>query len=99
MGRRSTSSERLGFGPAAVIARIAGRLARASGHHADIAPGGVGAVRAGSRRRHLCNVVGMKVTTLDHLVLTVQSLDATVGLYKRVVGMAVSAFADRWVGI
>jgi catechol 2,3-dioxygenase-like lactoylglutathione lyase family enzyme len=36
----------------------------------------------------------MKVTTLDHLVLTVQDLDSTVDFYTRVLGMTVSAFAE-----
>ena len=36
----------------------------------------------------------MKVTSLDHLVLTVQDLDATVDFYTRVLGMTVSAFGE-----
>jgi catechol 2,3-dioxygenase-like lactoylglutathione lyase family enzyme len=36
----------------------------------------------------------MKVTTLDHLVLTVQDLDSTVDFYTRVLGMTVSAFGE-----
>lgn len=36
----------------------------------------------------------MKVTTLDHLVLTVQDLESTVDFYTRVLGMTVSAFAE-----
>ena len=37
---------------------------------------------------------GMKVTALDHLVLTVQDLESTVDFYTRVLGMTVSAFAE-----
>jgi catechol 2,3-dioxygenase-like lactoylglutathione lyase family enzyme len=36
----------------------------------------------------------MKVTTLDHLALTVQDLESTVDFYTRVLGMTVSAFAE-----
>jgi catechol 2,3-dioxygenase-like lactoylglutathione lyase family enzyme len=36
----------------------------------------------------------MKVASLDHLVLTVQDLGATVDFYTRVLGMTVSAFAE-----
>ncbi|MDQ6774593.1 MAG: VOC family protein [Candidatus Dormibacteraeota bacterium] len=36
----------------------------------------------------------MKVTGLDHLVLTVADLEATVDFYTRVLGMTVSAYAE-----
>jgi catechol 2,3-dioxygenase-like lactoylglutathione lyase family enzyme len=39
-------------------------------------------------------LVDVKVTTLDHLVLTVQDLESTVDFYTRVLGMTVSAFAE-----
>ncbi|NKQ36107.1 MAG: hypothetical protein HF973_10895 [Chloroflexi bacterium] len=36
----------------------------------------------------------MKVTALDHLVLTVKDLDATCDFYSRVLGMKVVSFGD-----
>lgn len=36
----------------------------------------------------------MKVTTLDHLVLTVKDLDATCDFYSRVLGMEVVVFGN-----
>jgi catechol 2,3-dioxygenase-like lactoylglutathione lyase family enzyme len=36
----------------------------------------------------------VKVTTLDHLVLTVQDLESTVDFYTRVLGMTVSVFGE-----
>src|SRR2546422_5713159 len=86
IGRRSASSEGWG-GTVASIACMAGTVGVAGGHPAD--KRGRGPTWFGSG-----NVVGMKVTTLDHLVLTVQDLDSTVDFYTRVLGMTVSAFGE-----
>ena len=41
----------------------------------------------------------MKLSRLDHLVLTVRDLDATVEFYVSVLGMVVETFAEGWLAL
>ena len=42
----------------------------------------------------MSRVVGIRIDRLDHLVLTVASIEATCGFYSRVLGMEVVRFAE-----
>jgi len=55
-------------------------------------PGGAGQQSAARRRRE--NWEAMRVLSLDHLVLTVQSIEATCSFYAAVLGMNVITFGD-----
>jgi len=41
----------------------------------------------------------MKITCIDHLVLTVEDIDATVAFYSRVLGMVPISFAGERMGL
>ena len=43
--------------------------------------------------------IGMKVTHLDHLVLTVQDIEATVAFYTSVMGMEKEVFAEGRIAL